>query len=217
MTASRMIVWRHGRTEWNATGLMQGQEDIPLDELGQLQAKTAARLIAGYRPSALYASDLSRTRQTAEALVEVTGLEITFEPRLREIHVGEWAGLTHDQLAEIDAEAVARIKAGEDVRRSATGEDHREVAERVVEAFTEISEAEPDGAVVVLAMHGLAARLGIAAFLGLPEEHWNILTGMDNCAWAILDRRTLGWRLTGYNLTGLTDIPDPVAPLDPKS
>lgn len=217
MTASRMIIWRHGRTEWNATGVMQGQEDIPLDELGLLQAPAAAKLLAGYRPSALYASDLARTRQTAEALVEVTGLEINFDQRLREIHVGSWAGLTHDQLAEFDPEAVVKIKAGEDVRRSETGENHREVAERVVEAFRDISESEADGAVVVLAMHGLAARLGIASFLGLPEEHWNVLTGMDNCAWAILDRRTLGWRLTGYNLTGLTDIPDPVAPLDPKS
>lgn len=217
MTASRMIIWRHGRTEWNATGLMQGQEDIPLDDLGQLQAKTAARMIAGYRPTALYASDLSRTRQTAEALVEVTGLKINFDPRLREIDVGSWGGLSHDQLAEIDPDAVAKIKAGEDVRRSATGEDHHEVAMRVVAAFADIVEAEPDGAVVICAMHGLAARLGIAEFLGVPEEHWNILTGMDNCAWAILDRGALGWRLTGYNLTGLTEIPDPVAPLDPKS
>lgn len=217
MTASRMIIWRHGRTEWNATGVMQGQEDIPLDELGQLQAKTAAPMLASYGPTSLYASDLTRTRQTAEALVEVSGLKINFEPRLREIDVGSWAGLTHDQLAETDPEAVVKIKSGEDVRRSATGENHREVAERVVAAFTELSDAEPDGSVVVCAMHGLAGRLGIAAFLGLPEEHWNLLRGMDNCAWAILDRQPLGWRLTGYNLTGLTDIPDPVAPLDPKS
>ena len=61
MTAARLIIWRHGRTEWNQTNRFQGQADIGLDAAGVLQAKRAAQVLATYQPAAIVASDLSRT------------------------------------------------------------------------------------------------------------------------------------------------------------
>ncbi|MBO0813445.1 MAG: histidine phosphatase family protein, partial [Microlunatus sp.] len=64
MTAHRVIVWRHGRTEWNATGRYQGQADIPLDDLGRRQAASAAQVIKELKPTAIFSSDLSRAAET---------------------------------------------------------------------------------------------------------------------------------------------------------
>ena len=90
MTAARIIIWRHGRTEWNIVNRFQGQADVPLDDVGYAQAIRAAEVLASYRPSSLYSSDLSRCYQTAEMLAQRTGLDITTDKRLREIHVGSW-------------------------------------------------------------------------------------------------------------------------------
>jgi glucosyl-3-phosphoglycerate phosphatase len=208
MTAERMIVWRHGRTSWNATHRYQGQADIELDDLGRRQAVAAARMIKDLKPTAIIASDLSRAAATAGALAELTGLTVQYDRRLREIDVGSWEGLTADQAAETDPELAAGLAAGEDVRRSPTGEKVSEVAHRVSAALTAIAEGSDDGEVVVVTMHGLAGRVGIAEFLDIPADR---LGGLRNCAWVILDRHPLGhWYIGAYNReTELTEPDDP--------
>ena len=213
MTAHRLIVWRHGRTEWNATGRFQGQADVPLDELGLLQAKRAAPVLAALAPERIVASDLSRARQTAAPLAELTGLAVSTDPRLREIHVGSWEGLTSDEVAAVDPERAARYFAGEDIRRSATGETVGEVSARVAEALTEIAEGTADGATAVVVMHGLAARVGICGLVGFPPETWRLLAGLQNCAWISVERqRTAGyWRIRDYNATVTPELADPIS------
>jgi len=202
MTAARLVVWRHGRTEWNATGRFQGQSDVGLDDVGRRQAAAAARELARLGIDQIVSSDLVRARDTAEALATVTGLPVTTDPRLREIHVGTWAGLTSHEVADVDPEYADAYSRGEDYRRSATGETTTEVAHRASTALTEIVRAAADDTTVVAAMHGLAGRVGVCAFLDLPYETWHSFAGLHNCAWVILRRaRNLRWRLDGYNLT----------------
>ena len=99
-------IWyvRHGETEWNAQRRFQGHLDVPLSPVGIGQAFRLAERLSRSRISfdRLYASDLRRARQTAEPLAQVLGLPIATTPLLREIHVGELAGLTR-------AEAEARF------------------------------------------------------------------------------------------------------------
>ena len=208
MTAARIILWRHGRTEWNIVDRFQGQADIPIDGLGYAQAVRAADVLAAYRPTGLYSSDLSRCYQTAALLAERTGLEIITDKRLREIHVGSWEGLVGDEVRAADPELAHRLWAGEDVRRSPTGESPSEVAERMTEALTEIAEAAEDHSTVVVATHGLSGRVGTCRFVGLPFEHWRVLGGLSNCAWVSIDRHRSGayWRIEGYNLTADADL-----------
>jgi probable phosphoglycerate mutase len=203
MTAARIILWRHGRTEWNVVDRFQGQADIPLDEVGSVQAVRAAEVLAVYRPTALYSSDLSRCYQTAEVLAQRTGLEITTDKRLREIHVGSWEGLIGEEIRAADPELARRLWAGEEVRRSPTGESPSEVAERMLEALAEIAEAAEDHSTVVVVTHGLAGRVGACRFVGLPFELWRLFGGLSNCAWVSIDRHRSGayWRIEGYNLT----------------
>lgn len=201
MTARRLIVWRHGRTEWNHTGRFQGQADIPLDDHGRAQAAAAARVLATLRPSAIFASDLSRARETAQSLAELTGLGVATDKRLREIHVGSWEGLTPEEIAVVDPHYADTLGKGRDVRRSATGETSAEVARRAGAALAEIAEQAVDESTVVVAMHGLAGRVGACQFTGMPYEAWHLLAGLANCAWIVLElSRTGHWRIEAYNI-----------------
>lgn len=203
MTAGRLIVWRHGRTEWNHSNRFQGQADVPLDQHGREQAQRAAVVLAGLDPAGIVASDLSRARETAAALADRTGLAVATDARLREIHVGSWEGLTADEVAAADPERAQRYFAGEDVRRSATGETVAEVASRVGTALTDAAAQADDGATVVVAMHGLAARVGVCQLVGFPEHTWRLLGAMHNCAWISLAKHGTGdfWRIDEYNAT----------------
>ena len=72
----RVIIWRHGRTEWNLAGRVQGQTDVPLDEVGREQARSAAARLASLQPTRIVTSDLSRARDTADELGRLAGVEV---------------------------------------------------------------------------------------------------------------------------------------------
>lgn len=199
-----MVVLRHGRTAWNASGRFQGQADVPLDSRGVAQAERAAEVLAELAPSAITSSDLSRARQTAEPLARLTGLSVGTDKRLREIQVGTWEGLTIDEVVSgLDDDLARRYLAGEDVRRSPTGETVAEVGERAAEALSEIGHAGEPGSTVVVVMHGLAARAGVCRLVGFPQQSWHLLGGLHNCAWITVERHRRGdyWRIGDYNVT----------------
>jgi glucosyl-3-phosphoglycerate phosphatase len=208
MTADRLILWRHGRTEWNATGRFQGQADVGLDSVGRDEAAQAARVLATFDPVALYSSDLSRAYETAAVLAELVDLPIQTDKRLREIHVGSWEGLLGSEIRAQNPDLAKRLWLGEDVRRSPTGESPREVAQRVAEVLGEITEAAPDSSTVIVATHGLAGRVGACRFVGLPFEHWRVMGGLSNGAWISLDRHRSGvyWRIEAYNAVVSADL-----------
>ena len=222
MTAGRLIVWRHGRTEWNLDGRMQGQADVPLDAVGVAQAADAAARLASLNPARIVSSDLSRAAVTAAALSSLTGVEVEYDEALREIDIGEWAGLTSEEVAAKFpdfAEVIARGELGKhDLRRGTTGENLSEVSLRFASALTRIaagssSSSSADDTVVVVA-HGLAARVGICGWLGVPFEHWAIFGGMSNCAWTSIRRgRNDLWRIEEWNAGTL---PEPVLSDDPN-
>jgi glucosyl-3-phosphoglycerate phosphatase len=218
MSADRLIVWRHGRTEWNLDGRVQGQADVPLDETGRQQARDAATRLAALNPARIVSSDLARAASTAAELSRLTGIEVEYDAALREIHVGEWAGLTMDVIAEKYPQVAEIIAAGElglrDVRRGTTGETLTEVATRFASALDRVVAAGVEGDTVVAVAHGLAARVGISRWLGLPFDQWGILGGLSNCAWTSLRFGRNGrWRIEEWNAGSL---PEPVLSDDPQ-
>ncbi len=102
MTVRRLVMLRHGQTEFNFGSRMQGQLDTELTELGRAQAVAAAEALAKHQPLLIVSSDLRRAYDTAVALQERTGLRVRADDRLRETHLGDWQGMTH---TEIDAKA----------------------------------------------------------------------------------------------------------------
>src|SRR5512136_2901741 len=100
MSSARLCLVRHGETAWNAEGRVQGQTDVPLNELGHVQARSVAAALARERFGALYTSDLTRVRQTARPAAECFGLAPRAEPRLRERHYGVFETLTYREAKE---------------------------------------------------------------------------------------------------------------------
>lgn len=208
------MLWRHGRTAWNAERRFQGQTDVPLDEVGRDQAARAAELLTGLRPSQIISSDLSRALATAQALGDLTDLAVQTDVRLRETYAGEWEGLTRSELEERFGEELGLWSAGSHIRPGG-GETRLEVAARMVAAIDDALTPMAPGGTLVVATHGGAARAAIGALLGLPPDHWGALGVLTNCAWSVLtenvgapDAGAAGapWRLQEYN-AGTLPVP----------
>jgi glucosyl-3-phosphoglycerate phosphatase len=198
--STRLVLWRHGQTRWNAENRFQGQSDIPLDAVGKQQAERAARLLAGLRPDAIVSSDLSRALATAAPLARLTGLTVISDKDLRERYGGLWEGLT-------DTEIRAQYPVEHSQWRPPEGETSAAVADRACAAMERIADTLTPGTLAVVVSHGAALRLGAARLLGLPEELWGVIGPLANCAWSVLGRRRSRWRLIEHNSGTL---PEPV-------
>lgn len=93
-----VLLARHGETDWNREHRWQGHADPPLNARGHAQAGALAKQLAPASPRAVYSSDLGRARATAEAVAERIGVTVSLDPRLREVDVGEWSGLTSTEV-----------------------------------------------------------------------------------------------------------------------
>jgi broad specificity phosphatase PhoE len=210
----RLVMLRHGQTDFNAGSRMQGQLDSALTELGRAQAVAAAEVLGKLQPLLIVSSDLHRAYDTAVTLGERTGQPVRVDPRLRETHLGDWQGLTH---TEVDTQAPgARLAWRDDARWAPHGGESRvDVAARSVPVVAELVLGEPewgdpdgpDRPVVLVAHGGLIAALS-AALLKLPVDNWPMLGGMGNASWVQLsghaddsdvDFEAINWRLDVWN------------------
>ena len=200
MTAARRVLLvRHGETDHNAGGVWQGQLDTPLSDLGVEQARAAGRAIAAYRPSRVVASDLARAAVTARHVAEAAGVELTLDPRWREINVGQWQGLHTSDVRARYADLLAEMDRT-DVRRGVDGETLAEVGRRAGESLRELVDALVDGECVVVVAHGVSTRAAVADLLGLDQHlATHALRTMGNCHWAELTQGRTGWQLSAWN------------------
>ena len=154
MPGTRLLLARHGETDWNRIGRWQGQADPPLNETGRRQAAELAERLVGKGISAIHTSDLLRASETARVVADRLGLTVDEDPGLREIDVGSWSGLTRADVEEQFPEGFARWQAGQ---IGHDGETSEELTERVVGTVERIGNAHP-GETVLLVTHGGAIR-----------------------------------------------------------
>jgi glucosyl-3-phosphoglycerate phosphatase len=197
----RLVVLRHGRTEWNATGRGQGHADIPLDETGHAQAAAAAPYLASLQPVAVVTSDLARARETCAYVEETTGLTAVADPRLREFDIGQRQGLTMPEFAERYPEEHAAWARGDGSQRLPGAEIASEVTARMLPALRDTLDGLGPGETAVVVTHGAALKVGVVALLEWPADLAPTLQGIDNCAWVTLEELSYRGRLrlTGYN------------------
>lgn len=200
MTLSRLVLLRHGRTMWNAEHRMQGRLDPDLDDLGREQALAAAPVVAGYEPRLVVASDQARAWQTAEAVGKATGLVPRADERLRETSVGEWEGLTGDEVEAGWPGGLEQWRV-DPAWAPPSGESRVEVAARatpvIADLLRELAD-EPERDTALLVAHGGTIIAVTSSTLGWPIEVWPSLTPLGNCCWAVLDHRVDRWRLTAW-------------------
>ena len=195
---TRLLVWRHGRTAWNAEHRCQGHTDIDVDEIGMQQAVAAAPRLAAERPDLVISSDLSRATSTASVLAELTGSPLKIDERLRERHFGPWQGLTPAEILERYPQDYPRLGTSEPIQNPEIEPDFA-VAHRVAAAMHDAAEAVGDGT-AVLVTHGGAAQVGCALLLGWPAATWHTVAVLDNCRFTDLRRHPVrGWQMHGHN------------------
>lgn len=201
MTARAIILLRHGQTDYNKDLRMQGQIDIPLNDLGREQAADAAEVLARAGVSRVIASDLSRATETGQILAAAAGVELTLDDRLRERGFGTWEGYTREELEAAFPTEYEVWRSGGDPAGIGV-ESRADAAARVAAAVLEAGQAAADGEVVAIASHGAAITLGIAEVLGLGPQ-WFGFGGMGNCHWSVLGQngdREPAWRLAAHNV-----------------
>ena len=197
----RLIVLRHGETDSNARGIWQGQLDHELSERGHAQARAAAQALVALQPSRVVASDLLRAQVTGRDVAQACGVPITLDERLREIHAGDWQGLTGAEVRERYPEDAERLLSGEDFVRGGHGESVADVAERSRAAVSEVVASMAPGECVVLATHGVTGRTLVVDLVGLDQQQaWLALGGLRNCHWALLEEGRAGWRVVEWNV-----------------
>jgi broad specificity phosphatase PhoE len=159
-----ILLARHGESDWNASRRWQGHADRPLTEKGRGQARALADRLEHVELEAVYSSDLQRAADTASAVAQAQGLEVTELPELREVDVGSWSGLTRAEAEERFPDGVARWREG--FPGWDDGETYEQMTDRVVGAVLGIARAHEGGRVLVVS-HGGPIRALHAAALGL--------------------------------------------------
>lgn len=184
---TRLVLVRHGRTEWNRVERYRGRADIDLDEVGRRQAEAVARRVTEWQVAAVYSSPLRRALFTAEIVARQLGLGVSVLPGLVDIDYGEWQGLTPDEAAaRYDGLYSSWLKSPQAVKFPG-GEGLAEVRDRASQAVHEVVGKHPRETVVMVS-HKVVCQTLILSLLGLDNSHfWQI--GQDNCAVNVFEVR----------------------------
>ena len=142
----KIVLARHGETDWNIERRYQGHLDPPLNATGRRQSEELAGSLAAERIDAIYSSDLRRALETTQIVGGRLGLPVVTDQGLREVDLGSWAGLTPIEVAERFGESAMH-----------DGETRGEHTERVVEAVRRIAARHPEGSILVVT-HGGSIR-----------------------------------------------------------
>ena len=205
----RVVLWRHGQTDWNVENRFQGHSDIPLNKVGQYQASEAAKVLAALRPDRIISSDLIRAQETAAALAALTDIKVEINPNLRETDGGLWEGKLASENRATHGELFANWYEGGDEPAGVTGERRSDVAKRAVAVIEK--ETTNFSGTIVFVTHGGTVRSVLGSILKLPIAQWGVIGGLSNACWSILEltKHHTGsrWYLAEHNAGSL---PEPV-------
>ncbi|MDW8293646.1 MAG: histidine phosphatase family protein [Anaerolineae bacterium] len=189
-----LLLVRHGQTAYNASGRIQGWLDVPLDEVGHQQARRLAARLSAHGISAIYSSSLTRALDTARPIADACGLVVRPDDRLREYNMGDWTGLTRE---EIMARFGASPVAGGDAHIP-NGESAQQVFERLQSFLGELLGAHAPGESVVLVSHGGTLNTLVGGLLGLAVQRRNPFV-FSNGSVSELALEGTRWRLVRLN------------------
>ncbi len=181
----RWFIVRHGETEWNAQGRIQGHTDISLSDIGIQQSRLVAQRLAGVSLDVAYSSDLARSAETARQILEQRNVPLHTTERLREFNKGVFEGLTPEETGQRYPDLYKASQVNDLDFAPPGGESIRQTSARMNAIMTELRARHPDENVLIVG-HGGALRAGFVALLELPlEANWRF--AMTNCGLSVLD------------------------------
>ena len=197
---TKIILVRHGQTEWNRVERFRGRVDIPLNEAGLRQAKiTGERIKKNWKPVAIYTSPLKRAIQTAQQIAQPLGLEIKPAEGLIDINYGKWQGLTPQTARTLWPELVANWYDHPESVQIPDGESLKQVRDRAMAALIEICKSHADEQ-IVLVSHTVINRLILLGVLDLGNERfWHL--HQEPCAINLIELSEKGFTLVFMNDT----------------
>jgi probable phosphoglycerate mutase len=169
----RLIIIRHGESEWNRIGRYQGQADAPLSDLGMQQAKALAQRLRNEPIDVIYTSPLQRAARTAESVAEfhpVTPFRLA--PALMEIHHGDWQGCMIDEIVEKYPRELREWREYPSRSQFPNGESFSNILKRVLDFRDQLLEQHPDGRVLV-STHDVVVKILVADALGMNMDRIN--------------------------------------------
>jgi len=196
---SRCILVRHGQTEWNRVERFCGRADIPLNDVGQEQARRVGMRLARERIAAIHSCPLTRAMETAKAIAGPHRLEVIPEAGLLDIDYGAWEGKTPEEVAVADSKRHALWLTQPDRVQIPKGEHLRMVRGRALVAVDALAEKYPYET-VVLVSHKIVCQVILCAILGLSERAiWRI--EQDTAAVNVFEKRQAGFVIVTLNDT----------------
>ncbi len=200
-----LFLIRHGQTDWNITGRIQGNP--PLNKVGIWQAEQSARaLTERCRPnsrSLVVCSGMTRACQTAHIFADPLGLKVEEDPRLMERKFGQWEGQLVSELSKKYPEDLEGWLKGEGTELKYGVEPHEEVAKRTGEAVMEWTEAKGDFDKLFIFSHGTCIndciRFIFSEGSNLSFSRGAALLDMNNAFWARFERRRGRWAMASFN------------------
>ena len=165
--STEVLLIRHAQTHGNVHDLFCGHTETPLTALGTAQARALGRRLAALAIDAAVSSDLSRASDTARHALAGRPVELTLDPRLREMHYGDWEARPGKELSEKHPEIMREFFQGK--RPLPGGETIEALRGRTSRAIRELAETHRGGTVMVVS-HGNAIQAMLAELLGLRTE-----------------------------------------------
>jgi probable phosphoglycerate mutase len=167
---TRVILVRHGQTEWNRNERFRGRADVPLNETGSAQAEATGRRVASeWQPVAVYSSPLSRSVKTAEAIASHYNMKVQIHPGLADIDYGEWQGLSPEEAHQRWPEEIEAWYNQPQLARIPGGETLDELRARAMRTVNELVDRHP-GDSIVLVGHTVINRIILADQAGYLRD-----------------------------------------------
>lgn len=195
----RILLLRHGATDWNVQGRCQGASDIELNETGLRQAEEAATALSTEAIDAVYSSNLKRARQTARLVSLPHNLAVTIEDGMRELDHGALEGLTFDEIKQRYPEFISKWRSEPAELQIPGGERLIEVARRAWDGLNRIVQRHSDGQTVVVVSHNFPILSILCRVTDTPLDRYRSFH-VDPCSVTRLSRDDLGeWRVSHVN------------------
>ncbi|HUI70222.1 MAG TPA: histidine phosphatase family protein [Spirochaetia bacterium] len=197
---TRLILVRHGQTDWNVKERFRGRFDVPLNETGVRQALlTTRRISSAWKPAAVYSSPLSRALSTARAIAEPLSLPVRELPEMIDMNFGQWEGLSPDEVRARWPELLAAWYSAPHTVRMPGGESLHHVRSRCERALEIIEKDHPERTVVAVA-HTDFNRTMLLVVLGLGNDRlWHLR--QDTCAINEIEMENGDFTLVSMNET----------------